>query len=547
MRDDRVVSHAPSATATFLFTDVEGSTQLLTTLRERYADVLAEHHRLLRDIFAAHGGDEIDAQGDAFFVAFPRAQDAVSAAAEIQRALAGHAWPDGVDLRVRVGLHTGEAHITADRYVGLSVHRAARISAIGHGGQVLVSQTTAQHVQDDIDHLTGLSLTDLGERQLKDIARPVRIYQLDVKGLRSDFPALKAPRPQKPRRSRRIALLAVPMVAVGMAAALVLVLGSDSAPPEVLPNSLVRYDPETLEPTDVIPIGTGADLVVAAGNYVWVTHHVLRDVESGALRQAGDRTLTRVGTRTNEAVVVGGGLAPCGLTADPSGDVWVANCFGATRPSTLVRVGAETLAFKATWPIPATAGFFRGLAYGGGSLWVSDPFGFPSDLVTQIDPATGRRQTIDMPSDMPSMTANLAWSEGYGDLWSAQFGAGSLTRLHAATSSMKTITPGLVNPAPLVVAGDAVWAGDWHIPQVARLHAVGAPRTRLIALPSGAVNGGVWSVAAGEGAVWATVPRDGRLWRIDPESSELTPIDVPHLPTGVAVGDGAVWVTVRGL
>ena len=128
-------------------------------------------------------------------MAFPRAKDAVSAAAEIQRALAGHSWPDGVELRVRIGLHTGEAHSTGERYIGLSVNRAARISAVGHGGQVLLSQTTANYVEDDIDHLDGLSLKDLGERQLKDIARPVRIYQLDVDGLRKQFPPLKAQRP----------------------------------------------------------------------------------------------------------------------------------------------------------------------------------------------------------------------------------------------------------------------------------------------------------------------------------------------------------------
>ena len=229
---------------------------------------------------------------------------------------------------MRIGLHTGEAHSTGERYIGLSVNRAARISAVGHGGQVLVSQTTAQVVEDDIDHLEGLSLRDLGERQLKDIARPVRIYQLDVDGLPKQFPPLKAPRPERRRRSRRIALLAAPIVAVGVAAALFLLLGSGSAPPTVVPNSLVRYDPETLRPTDVIPIGPAPDLVVAAGDYVWVTHYV---IGPSAIRRAGDQVLTRVDTRTNEAVVVGGGLAPCGLTADPSGDVWVANCYG---PST---------------------------------------------------------------------------------------------------------------------------------------------------------------------------------------------------------------------
>src|SRR5688500_14423825 len=115
---------ATSATATFLFTDIEGSTQLQSRLRERYAELLAVHHEVLLAIYAGHCGQEIDDLGDSFFVAFPRAKDAVGAAADIQRALAQHEWPDGVELRVRIGLYTGEAHSTGERYIGLSVNRA---------------------------------------------------------------------------------------------------------------------------------------------------------------------------------------------------------------------------------------------------------------------------------------------------------------------------------------------------------------------------------------------------------------------------------------
>ena len=111
----------PSGTVTLLFTDIEGSTRLLRRLRGAYADVLAEHQRLLREAFAAHGGREVDTQGDAFFVAFPGAVDAVQAAIAAQRALAGHPWPDGAQVRVRMGLHTGEPTSTGERYVGLAV------------------------------------------------------------------------------------------------------------------------------------------------------------------------------------------------------------------------------------------------------------------------------------------------------------------------------------------------------------------------------------------------------------------------------------------
>lgn len=537
MREDSAVD-MPSGTATFLFTDIEGSTQLLTRLRERYAELLAEHHRLLRAVFAEHGGQEIDNQGDSFFVAFQRAKDAVSAAAEIQRALAQHEWPDGVDLRVRIGLHTGEAHSTGERYIGLSVNRAARISALGHGGQVLVSQTTAQVVEDDIDHFDGLSLRDLGERQLKDIVRPVRIYQLDVGGLRKDFPPLKAPRPERRRRRRSIALVAAPIVAVGVAAALFLLFGSDSAPPTIVPDSLVRYDPETLEPTDVIEIGPAPDFVVAAGDYMWITHYLHAP---GELRQAGDRNLTRVDTRTNEAVVVGGGLAPCGLTPDPSGDVWVANCFGKGRPSTLVRVAADSLEFKESWSLPPTESFFRGLAYGGGSLWISDYFGPNPDGVEQIDPNTGKRRTIEMPHD----TIGLAWSGEYGDLWASHLGLG-VTRFHAATSSMKPVQTGLSSPGALTPADDDVWAGDGDAPRVAQVPAESSSKSRVVDLGVPVALDDVDSIAVGEGAVWVTVHSAGRIWRIDPDSYETTPIEVPYVPVGVAVGDGGVWVTVRG-
>ena len=136
----------PRGTVTFLFTDIEGSTRLLARLREGYGDVLEEHHRTLRAAFEEHGGHEVHTEGDAFFVAFARATDAIAAAVAAQRALAAHPWPEGVDLRVRMGLHTGEAEVRADDYVGMDVHRAARICSAAHGGQVLVSSATRELV-----------------------------------------------------------------------------------------------------------------------------------------------------------------------------------------------------------------------------------------------------------------------------------------------------------------------------------------------------------------------------------------------------------------
>jgi class 3 adenylate cyclase len=177
-------------TVTFVFTDIAGSTELLKRLGDRYAEVLGEHRRLIREAFAARGGQEIDTQGDAFFFCFERARDAVAAAVAGQRALASHAWPDGADLRVRMSLHTGEPVVGEEGYVGIDVHRAARICAAGHGGQVLLSATTAALVSGALPD--GVSKRDLGAVQLKDIDEPEQVTQLVIDGLPASFPPLRA-------------------------------------------------------------------------------------------------------------------------------------------------------------------------------------------------------------------------------------------------------------------------------------------------------------------------------------------------------------------
>jgi predicted ATPase/class 3 adenylate cyclase/DNA-binding CsgD family transcriptional regulator len=184
------MSQLPTGTVTLLFTDIEGSTHLLQQLGERYADVLSECRQLLRAVFHQWNGHEIDTQGDSFFVVFTRATDAVSAAVNMQRALAARAWPDGVTIPVRMSLHTGEPLRTAEGYVGLEVYHAARIMSIGHGGQVLLSQTTCELVKQNLPD--GVSLRDLGEHRLKDLQRPGRVYQLVMAGLPADFPPLKS-------------------------------------------------------------------------------------------------------------------------------------------------------------------------------------------------------------------------------------------------------------------------------------------------------------------------------------------------------------------
>ena len=177
----------PQGTVTFLFTDIEGSTRLVQELGPRYRDVLERHQELLRDAFRA--GVEVGTEGDSFFVAFASATDAVAAAAGGQLALAAESWPDGHRVRVRMGLHTGEANPGADGYVGFDVHRAARIAAAGYGGQVLLSESTNALVSRDLPE--NLTVRDLGRHGLKDLTVPERIFQLVVRGLEHDFPPLR--------------------------------------------------------------------------------------------------------------------------------------------------------------------------------------------------------------------------------------------------------------------------------------------------------------------------------------------------------------------
>lgn len=176
-------------TVTFVFTDIEGSTELLKRLGDRYAGALTAHRRIIRDAFLPRGGQEIDTQGDACFFCFERARDAVAAAVAAQRALAEHEWPGGTALRVRMSLHTGEPVVGEEGYVGIDVHRAARICAAGHGGQVLLSATTAALVSGSLPD--GVSTRGLGPVRLKDIDESEHVTQLVIDGLPERFPPLR--------------------------------------------------------------------------------------------------------------------------------------------------------------------------------------------------------------------------------------------------------------------------------------------------------------------------------------------------------------------
>lgn len=345
-------------------------------------------------------------------------------------------------------------------------------------------------------------------------------------------------------RRKIAALVAGLLLFVAVTAGALAVAASDQPPLETLPTSLVRLDPETLEPAQVVRIGPRADLVAVAGGYVWITHGLLRNTDDDFLRDAGDRTLTRVDPSTGEARVVGGGLAPCGIAADPSGDVWVANCFASATGANVVRVDADTLEFEATWPVPAGDGYYRGMVYGGGALWVADASGagdFRRVNITQLNPRTGARHAIRLPLHATA----LAWSVSGGDLWMTNFADRRVSRLHAENEDLKTFGSAAENPGALVVAGDVVWVADWNAPALVHFPADGTGRPARISLPVTARPGGITSVAAGAGGIWAAMPDDRAVWRIDQKTNRTTRIGLRYHPWGVAVGDDAVWAVLR--
>jgi predicted ATPase/class 3 adenylate cyclase len=198
----RVRNDLPTGTVTFLFSDIEGSTRLLDRLGDGYREVLEAHQRLLRGAFSRAGGVEVSTEGDSFFVVFPSPSRAVAAAIEGQRALARHGWPAGAEVRVRIGIHTGEGVLGGDNYVGTDVNRASRIAAAGHGGQVLVSEATRALVDPALPE--GVALLDLGEHRLKDLPRPERLYQAVVPDLPADFPPPRSREVERPTLPRQL-------------------------------------------------------------------------------------------------------------------------------------------------------------------------------------------------------------------------------------------------------------------------------------------------------------------------------------------------------
>ena len=368
------------------------------------------------------------------------------------------------------------------------------------------------------------------------------------------------PSDEPPRWSRRrvatlsaaTVLVAIAAVAAGLAFAS---RGKARAAVVLRPNSLVRLDSKTLKPTLDVPIGRMADLVVAKDGFVWVNHWSLRYKDNAGVRNAGDRKLTRFDPSTRSVQDVGL-VSPCGITPDPSGDLWVANCYpeldGRVR-GTVVRVHARTLDEDPPVDLPTVDGFYRGMVYGGGSLWLGGVNGgdTPDRRLIQLDPQTGKKRTF----HMARQATVLAWSPGYGDIWISNCGDQSVSRMDLATKTVTTPFEYVSNsPCPVAVGDDgAIWVGDWDASptRVTRLPADGTGLPQGILLPRAKFGpGGTPSIAAGAGGIWVAVPDDHAVWRIDPLHPSRPPkrIFLHYAPWGVAVDNdsGAIWVTLRG-
>jgi YVTN family beta-propeller protein len=523
------MSELPSGAITFLFTDIEGSTQLVKQLRDRYGEVLAEHQRLLRAAFEAHGGHEVDTQGDSFFVAFTSARDALLAAVEGQLALVSHPWPDGVQVKVRMGLHTGQAVASGGRYTGLAVHRAARIGAAGHGEQVLVSQATQTLLEDEEEDLH-IFFRDLGEQRLKDLDRPVRLYQVAADGLPTSFPPIRreaelaqaaeaAIAPPLWRRRPALAAAALTLAVVVAAAAFFATRDSAGGLGGVRANHVGLIDPETNEIVAEVPVGIRPGPIDAAGGSVWV----------GNLQ---DRSLTRIDARQRSAAATISldNRTPTGVAVG-EGAVWVVH--GARGE--LSRVDPQFGQVTSTIEVAGTAlGTQSGaVTVDSGSVWAV----YWDSTLARIDAADVRVTGTTFAGAEP--TGIVVASES---VWVANSGEATVSRFNPLTFQEGPLRSPSVGRRPTGIAfGEgAIWVANAGDDAVTRIDPSTYATTTI------PVGDGPVAIAVGAGAVWVANAPAGTVSRIDPDTNDVVEwIEIENAPSGIAVGEDAIWVTVQ--
>jgi YVTN family beta-propeller protein len=514
------VAQLPSGTVTFLFTDIEGSTTLLKHLgRDHYHEVLAKHGEVLSAAFAAHDGRVVDTQGDSFFVAFRTAADAVAAAAAAQRDLAAYPWPEGGEIRVRMGVHTGEPKVGEERYVGIGVHRAARIGAAGHGGQVLLSSTSKELAEEELP--PGVSIRDLGVRRLKDIEQPQRLYQLVIEGLQGQFAQLKTLDVELQRKRRRMyagsaligvvaAAVAIPIFAFGQ--------GGSSGGITVEGNAAAEIDPATNRVVDSVPVGARPEAIAFGAGSLWVAN---LDDQSVSRIDPAARTVAR--TLSVEQ-------APTGLAASKDA-VWIVGPNPARPFVTVRKIDARFDTVSRGTPIGNVESGGPGfVATRGGAVWVAPSSG----LLSRLRPRSGRVIRQIDPNARPTAIAI-----GRDAIWMIDSEANTVVRVDP-TGVLTTIGVGR-KPGGIAVGAGAIWVTDTLGDSVVRIDPELRAVTSTIPVGEGPTN-----IAVGAGSVWVANSRDGTVTRIEPAAGRpVETIKVGGSPHGLAIANGHVWVTVQ--
>ena len=416
-----------------------------------------------------------------------------------------------------MGLHTGEPQVGEERYVGLGVHKAARIGAAGHGGQVLLSRTTRELVEDELP--PGVTIRDLGERRLKDVDRPERLSQLVIDGLPSDFGALNTLDVELRRKRRRLyagaALIGVLAAAVAIP---VFALGQGSGPGTVVePNHVAVIDPESNSVTGSIQVGIRPSPVAVGEGFVWVGN-------------LDDRSLSKIdpSTRTIKGTFGLAPYTPTGVTTG-AGAVWLAHGYlgSYSRFDPSVDSVAETIDDVSS---RSTAG---SAAHGLGAVW----FAFGVGEIVKVNPSTSLYTEIGIVGNSTSsVTVGAGW------VWVANAGDNSVDQINPRTvSEVDDFSVG-GSPRSIAFGAGAVWVANEATDNVTRIDTSSGFTTNIPVGPGSGPTG----IAYGAGAVWVANAGAGTVSRIDPTTEGVVDvIPVGNRPAGIAFGEGAVWVTVQ--
>jgi YVTN family beta-propeller protein len=507
------VDQLPRGTVSLLFTDIEGSTLLQHSLQERYREVVNEHRRLLEEAIESNGGLVVDRQTESFFAVFPRMRDAAVAACAAQTSIAAHEWPDGAQVKVRMGIHAGEPELDGDRYVGLAVARAARIAATAHGGQVIMSGT-ARGLLDG-----RYSARSLGSYPLKDFDAPEPLYQLQADGLAERFPRPRV----TPRRSQRtLILIGAAVIGLLIAAAVAAVVVSRSgagAASLVEANNVGVIDPATNKVVDQVPVGKRPGPVAFGAGSVWVGN-------------IDDRTLTQLdaSTRTNAGLVPLDNQTPTGIAYREREGLWVAHgVLGG-----LSKVDPQFGQVTDTIEIGGRSSEGTGeVAVGAGSAWAV----FGESTIARVDPAGPRLENVASAGFSPTAVAvanDLLWIANSSDQSVEVFALGTFDQ-----GPIRSSVPVGRGPSALAFSHGAMWVANTGDDTVTRIDSGSFQRDTI------EVGESPNALAASSEAIWVA-NGGGTVSRIDPLERKVTEtIDVGNAPAGIAVGSGNVWVSVQ--